>query len=153
VLGRAGVAEGDVPINRFAVGEPRRVLFGLDLAPVADLAGKLASAYARRPPEQDPMLNFDERDLLCWVRDAGFTAVELDYRAEVEVPQPLPATDWDTLKQMAPNPLAPTYEQAMAEVLTPDERARLEDHIRAALAAGSPARRTLAATYLRATRP
>ena len=41
----------------------------------------------------------------------------------------------------------------MAEVLTPDERARLEDHIRAALAAGSPARRTLATAYLRATRP
>jgi arsenite methyltransferase len=148
--GRLSIFE---PINRFAVGEPRRVLFGLDLAPVADLAGKLASAYARRPPEQDPMLNFDERDLLRWVRDAGFAAVELDYRAEVEVPQPLPATDWDTLKQMAPNPLAPTYEQAMTEALTPDERARLEDHIRATLAAGGTARRTLATAYLRATRP
>src|SRR5262249_52393769 len=82
-----------------------------------------------------------------------FTAVELDYRAEVEVPQPLPTTDWDMLKQMAPNPLAPTYEQAMAEALTPDERARLEAHIRAALAAGSPSRRTLATAHLRATRP
>jgi hypothetical protein len=99
------------------------------------------------------MLNFDERDLLQWARAAGFVAIELDYRAEVAVPRPLPTTDWEVLKSTAPNPLAPTFEEAAARTLTDAERDRFERHVRAALAAGTPARRTLATAYLRAVRP
>jgi hypothetical protein len=99
------------------------------------------------------MLNFDERDLLRWAREAGFTALELDYRAEVGVAQPLPTTDWEVLKKSAPNPLAPTFEEALAQTLTGEERERFEHQVRAVLAAGTPARRTLATVYLRAVRP
>jgi len=38
-------------------------------------------------------------------------------------------------------------------MLTDHERDRLEDHVRAVLAAGTPARKTLASAYLRAIRP
>jgi SAM-dependent methyltransferase len=148
--GRLSIFE---PINSFAVAEVGCSLFGLDVAAVADLAAKVRLAYVGVPAEQDPMLNFDERDLLRWARAAGFTAVELDYRAEVEVPEPLPTTDWQALKKTAPNPLAPTFEEALAQTLTDQERDRFENHARAVLATGTPGRKTLATAYLRAIRP
>jgi arsenite methyltransferase len=141
--GRLSIFE---PINAFAMADRR--LLGLDLTPVADLVAKVWRAYLTGSPDQDPMLNFDERDLLRWARDAGFTAIRLEYRAEVEVPQPLPSTDWDVLKKTAPNPLAPTYQQAMADCLTAAEQRRLEDHVRAVLERGAPARSTMATAYL-----
>lgn len=113
--GRLSIFE---PINSFAVTEADHGLFGLDVAAVADLAAKLRRAYLSVPTEQDPMLNFGERDLLRWARAAGFTALELDYRAKVEVPEPLPTTDREVLKRTAPNPLAPTFEEALAHTLT-----------------------------------
>ena len=146
--GRLSIFE---PVNRFG-GPHLPLLGGLDLAEVADLAAKVATAYARTPPDQNPMLNFDERDLLRWAGGAGFTALALDYHAEVDVPHPMPTTDWDTMKRTAPNPLAPTYEQAIAATLTPAERTRLETHLRAALATAT-INRTQATTYLTATRP
>jgi arsenite methyltransferase len=148
--GRLSVFE---PINSFAVARAGGDLFGLDVAAVADLAAKLRRAFLGVGTERDPMLNFDERDLLRWARAAGFAALELDYRAEVEVPGPLPTTDWEVLKKTAPNPLAPTFEEALAHTLTDAERDRFEDHVRAVLASGTPARRTLATAYLRAVRP
>ncbi len=104
--GRLSIFE---PINSFAVPAAGDDLFGLDLAAVADLAAKVRRAYLGVPTEQNPMLNFDERDLLRWAQAAGFAALELDYRAEVQVPEPLPTTDWEVLKKTAPNPLAPTF--------------------------------------------
>jgi arsenite methyltransferase len=148
--GRLSIFE---PVNRFAMAEGSGELFGLDVTPVADLAAKLRAAVLTGPPELDPMLNFDERDLLRWARDAGFAPLELDYRAEIEVPEPLPTTDWGVLKKMAPNPLAPTFEEVLAQALTDQERDRFEEHMRATLAAGRPARRTIATAYLRAMRP
>jgi SAM-dependent methyltransferase len=148
--GRLSVFE---PINSFAVAQAGGDLFGLDVAAVAELARKLRRVYLGVGTERDPMLNFDERDLLRLARAAGFAALKLDYRAEVEVPEPLPTTDWEVLKKTAPNPLAPTFEEALAQTLTDAERDRFEDHVRAVLASGTPARKTLATVYLRAVRP
>jgi arsenite methyltransferase len=141
------------PINSFRTAEVRWGLFGVDMRPVAELAAKVAAVYTSRAPEQDPMLNFDERDLLRLAGQAGFTALDLSYRAEVEVPAPPASTDWDVLKKMAPNPLAPTYEEAVAGTLTGADRDRFEAHLRATLAAGGPLRTTQATAYLRAVRP
>src|SRR6266545_2273649 len=145
-----GVADGSVDVVT-----TRSVLIYVQRkqAALADLAAKVHRAYVSVPTGQDPMLNFDERDLLRWARAAGFAALELDYRAEVEVPEPLPTTDWEVLKKTAPNPLAPTFEEALAQTLTGQERDRFENHVRAVLAAGTPARKTLATAYLRANRP
>ena len=148
--GRLAIFE---PINSFAGTAPRFGLFGLALGEVADLVAKVRDVYASGSTEHDPMLNFDERDLMRWVRDAGFTAVAMDYRAEVDVPDRLPTTDWDVLRRSAPNPLAPTLDEAVARALTEEERERFERHVRAALADGAPVRRTLATVYLRAVRP
>jgi arsenite methyltransferase len=148
--GRPSIFE---PINSFAAAQAGDDLFGRDIAAVADLAAKVRRAYLSVSTEQDPMLNFDERDLLRWTQAAGFAALELDYLAEVDVPEPLPTTDWGVLKETAPNPLAHTFEEALTQTLTGQERDRFENHVRAVLAAGTPARKTLATAYLRAIRP
>jgi arsenite methyltransferase len=144
--GRLSIFE---PINRF---EPADNLFGYDLTPVADLAAKVRAAFLGDDPGEHPMLNFDERDLVAWVRAAGFTAVTLDYRAEVDVPAPPPG-EWDALKRTAPNPLAPTYAEAMAATLTDAERDHLEGYFRGLIAAGVPPRRTAATAFLSAVHP
>lgn len=147
--GRLSVFE---PINRFFVTEGSGELFGVDVAPVADLAAKVRSRV-RGQTELESMVDFDERDLLRWAREAGFAPLELDYRAQVQVPEPLPTTDWEVLKKAAPNPLSPTLEEVLAQALTDRERERFEEHMRGALASGTPGRSTIATVYLRALRP
>jgi arsenite methyltransferase len=143
--GRLSIFE---PINSFAALHGSYDLFGLDLSGVADLVVKLRDAYTDAPA----MTGFDERHLLLCARTAGFTAIELDYHAEWDVPRPPPG-DWEALLRTAPNPLAPTYAEAMAATLTPAERDTLRDHLRDLVAAGTPSRRTTATAYLSARKP
>jgi arsenite methyltransferase len=143
--GRLSIFE---PINSFAALHNSYDFLGLDLSEVADLVVKVRDAYADPPA----MLDFDERHLLLCARAAGFTALDLDYRVEWEVPQP-PPRDWQALLDTAPNPLAPTYAEAMAATLTPAERDTLLDHVRALVAADTPARSTAATAYLSARKP
>nr|BFE70970.1 hypothetical protein GCM10020092_042710 [Actinoplanes digitatis] len=126
--GRLSIFE---PINSFPVRAGADHLFGLDLTPVADLAAKVRAQFTPGAPDGGrPMTDFDERDLLGWAREAGFTRVTLDYRAEVDVPGP-PVTDWAALKRTSPNPLAPTYGEAIEAALTP-RRARAPGRARGA---------------------
>jgi SAM-dependent methyltransferase len=61
------------PINRFAaLTSPfKGRLF--DVTPIQAIADKVHALYERlQPRETDPMMNFDERDLLRWTEQAGF---------------------------------------------------------------------------------
>lgn len=141
------------PINRFAMRLRPDDLFGMGNSPVNDLIAKVRDVYRSTTAETTrPMMDFDERDLLDWAVTAGFEAVELDYRAQVDVPAD-PIGDWETLKRVAPNPLVPTYGEAIAAALTDDERERLDTYMTALAAAGTPTRRTMATAFLRARRP
>jgi hypothetical protein len=95
------------------------------------------------------MLDFDERDLVRWAREAGFTEVRLDYRAEIDVPGP-PITDWPALRRTAPNPLVPTYGEILDTALTAAERDRFANHVKSL--ADVPTRHTAATAYLSAIR-
>jgi SAM-dependent methyltransferase len=141
------------PINRFLVRHRPNALFGLHGSPVDDLIAKVGAACQGCGDEADrTMVDFDERDLTDWAVAAGFEAVELDYRAELDVPGE-PITDWEARKRTAPNPLAPTYGEAMAAALTEEEYARLDAHMSALASAGTPTRRTMATAFLSARRP
>jgi arsenite methyltransferase len=141
--GRLSIFE---PINRFAHG--RWGFLGLDLSAVLPLVTKVLAAYEG----EEVIIDFDERDLLAWGAEAGFTALELDYRATLDVPaDPLPG-DWPALRETAPNPLAPTYREAMEATLTDAEREYLEETITGLLEAGAPRRNTGATAYMRAVR-
>jgi arsenite methyltransferase len=149
--GRLSIFE---PINRFLIDHGPHRLFGLPESPIDDLLRKISLVYldAGSAPAAQTMVDFDERDLLTWADDAGFASVELDYRAELRTPAD-PIVDWEGLKRTAPNPLAPTYGDAIAGVLTPDEQRRLDTHMRGLAGAATPTRRTLGMVFLRADRP
>lgn len=142
--GRLSVFE---PINSFG---DRTGVLGIDPAPVADLVAKILAAYAAIAPAAEVMVDFDERDLVRWAREAGFTGVRLDYRAEVAVPGP-PIADWGAVRRTAPNPLVPTYGDVLDSALTPAERDRFDTYVRSLATVAT--RHTSATAYLSATRP
>jgi arsenite methyltransferase len=144
--GRLSVFE---PINNFPARTGRDTLLGLDPAPIADLVAKIRTAYLAATPATATMLDFDERDLVRWAAEAGFTGVRLDYRAEVDMPGP-PIKDWPAVRRTAPNPLVPTYGEVLDAVLTPAERDRFDAHVESL--ADVPTRHTAATAFLSATR-
>ena len=147
--GRLSIFE---PINSFAghTGLPGFAPAPID-GPIPGLIAKVRAAYAALAPAPaaDPMLDFDERDLVRWAGEAGFTGVRLDYRAEIDVPGP-PVADWDAVRRTAPNPLVPTYGEVLDTALTPAERDRFDAYARSL--AHVPTRHTAATAYLCATR-
>lgn len=125
------------PINRFSsrsYSTEAGFFNGYDVTPVRDVARKVWSAYERRqPPDTDPMLDFDERDLLDLAEDAGFEEVHLDYEAEVTPGDRATwgrVHDWDTFLESSGNPKIPTMKEAMNETLTPEETERFTEYLR-----------------------
>ncbi len=132
--GRLSIFE---PINRFSsrsYSAEGGFFAGYDVTPVRDLARKVWSAYEQRqPPDTDPMLNFDERDLLELAESVGFEEVHLDYEAEVT--PGYRATwgkirDWNTFLESSGNPKIPTMKEAMNETLTPEEIEHFTEYLR-----------------------
>ncbi len=148
--GRLSIFE---PINRFLLEHRPDSLFGLRDPEVGHLLAKVVAVYrdgARRG--ENPMTDFDERDLLRWAAEAGFDGIEVDYRAQLDVPAE-PIGDWAARKDVAPNPLAPTYGEAMKVALSDEERAVVDARMTALAQSGTPTRRTLATAYVRALHP
>ena len=140
------------PINAFAARTGTDGRFcGYDIAPVADLAAKVKALYAGlQPPDTDPMLDFDERDLLHAAELAGFTEIHLELRVDIE-PQ-LPPLGWDGFAHSSGNPLIPTLTEALAQTLSPAEAERFQAHLRPLVEAGQGEHR-LATASLGATKP
>ncbi len=118
------------------------------MTPVEDLAAKVWAAVRRgQPPETNPMLNFDERDLLTLAEEAGFGEVHLDYEAKI-VPYDASgdeAREWESFVRIPGNPNIPSVEEAMAEALTPEEIERFVAHLRSLVEAGRGTERSAVA--------
>jgi ubiquinone/menaquinone biosynthesis C-methylase UbiE len=138
------------PINRFAQVEwTGDRMFGLDISAVADVVEKLRAVYLEAvPPETDPMLDFDERDLVAFAESAGFVQIDLTVTAEVRPADPV---RWEVFVQTAGNPNVPTLAEAMDVALTASERGRLVAHLRPQIESGQATWR-MAHAYLRALR-
>jgi arsenite methyltransferase len=137
------------PINRFGIDERRRT-WGYELDD--DVLGPMQklTAYAREfQPADDPMFDFDERDLVALAEEAGFFPIELDYTAEIK---PINPRGWKSVLHSSPNPKVPTLAEAMGEVLTPEERERLVAALRPAVEEGRGVWR-MGSAYLRAVKP
>jgi ubiquinone/menaquinone biosynthesis C-methylase UbiE len=149
VLGRGGRISLSEPINRFALRDTDTWL-GYDLAPLRDIAEKMRALYeALQPRDSDPMLDFDERDLVRLAEEAGFFPIELWLKAVIE---PAPARSWEGLLDTAGNPNIPTLREAMEQVLTPEERERFTARLRPLVESGQGELR-MAFAHLAATRP
>jgi arsenite methyltransferase len=123
------------------------IFWGLDMEPVQDLADRITALYLRlQPPGRDPMLNFDERDLVEYAEDAGFDEIHL--RLEIEV-KPIrldrTALTWDALLRTAGYPQAPTLGEAIGQTLTAAEADRFAAHLRPKVEAREGMRRSAGA--------
>jgi len=117
------------PINNYFPWDPTE-FWGFDTTPIADLVEKVW-AYEGWGPELDavdPMMNFNERDLVRLAEEQGFTDIHADLRIDVE-----PGSwvlDWDRLMGTTPNPNAMSVGESISGALTEAETARLESHLR-----------------------
>ena len=124
--------------------------WGFDLRDVGDLAEKVNAVYdAIQPLDEDPMLDFDERDLLELAERAGFFPLHLELETDVE---PSRVTSWEAFANVAGNPRIPTIAEAMEQVLTPEERSRLVEHLQPLVESGGGVWR-LATAYLSGRKP
>jgi arsenite methyltransferase len=123
--GRLSIFE---PINRLTYPEPEHTFAGYDVTPVMAIANKLKAVYERiQPPASDPMVAFDERDLLHYAEQAGCVEVHLQLVVDIAPAEP---AKWDAQIRSAGNPKVPTLEEAMRKVLTPEEAERFVSHFR-----------------------
>ncbi len=144
--GRVSLVE---PVNRFA----RRTdgfWTGFDLSAIPEIAAKIRAFYdAIQPPDTDPMLDFDERDLLAFAEESGFFPIELVLEAEIRPTDPVP---WETFLSRAGNPRIPTIADAMDQALAPEERAQLTAHLKPLVENGHGTWR-VAMAFLHAVKP
>jgi len=143
--GRVSIFE---PINNY-FPDDMADFWGYDARPVRDLVEKIWAyeGWDGSNDERDPMMNFDERDLLRHAEEAGFTEVHVELVVDIE--QGAWVEGWDRLLGTAPNPNAHTAGEAIAGALTPQEARRFEAHLRPLVDSGRGVRRG-AYAYLRA---
>jgi SAM-dependent methyltransferase len=139
------------PINRFGSAERQEGSFaGFPAAGVEEIAARLWAVYeALQPADSDPMIDFDERDLVRLAEEAGFFPIRLTLDARVEATAP---RSWHGFLDTAWNPNVPTVREAMEEALTPDERERLTARLRPLVEGGHGVWR-LALALLSGSRP
>jgi arsenite methyltransferase len=144
--GRMSIFE---PISRFGMDE-RRCTWGYELdGEAAALMAKLTALEGTYQGPDDPMLDFDERDLVALAESAGFFPIQLDYAAEI---RPLEPRSWESTLHSSGNPKIPTLAEAMEQALTPEERDRLVAALRPAVEEGRGVWR-LGSAYLSAVKP
>jgi arsenite methyltransferase len=145
------------PGGRISVFEPINVLMrdpdrfsGVDITPVKQLAAKLEAFYESiQPPGADPMLDFDERDLVRLTERAGFADIGLELRVTVKsAKRPVP---WDLALRMSANPLVPPLGEALDRVLSAQEIAEFTAHVKPLVESGTGQERQ-AVAYLAAAK-
>ncbi len=137
------------PINTFGMDERRREFLGLDEPGVEAAGAKLDAWFAELQPADDPMLDFDERDLLRHAEAAGFFPVRADVRLVVEPPEP---RAWDGFLHSSGNPNIPTFAEAIDQLLSAEEAARLVEYMRPRVEQGL-GRWRMGSAYVWATKP
>jgi SAM-dependent methyltransferase len=137
------------PINTFGMAERRREWLALDVPGLETAGAKLEALFEQLQPASDPMLDFDERDLLREAEAAGFFPVRADVRLVVEASEP---RSWEGFLNSAGNPKIPTFAEAMEQALSPEEAERFVEYARPRVEQGLGSWR-MGSAYLWATKP
>jgi arsenite methyltransferase len=132
--GRLSIFE---PINRYADAHPspnappsaEHFFWGYDVTPVKELAQKVNEVYKRyQLHDNDPMVDFDEHDLIAYAEQAGFGEIHLELQVNI---QPYAERrDFETVLRTAPNPKMPTLEEVVNEALTAAEAKLFVSYLR-----------------------
>ena len=133
------------PINSFGYPEPPNTFMGFDAEAIQDLSEKVKNVYRATQPPSDPMLNFNERDLVFDADAAGFE--EVHARVHIDI-GPGGSTNWQRWLNSAGNPKIPTLQEAIDQSLKSDEKQRFLDHMRPLVESGQRARVRTAIAYL-----
>jgi SAM-dependent methyltransferase len=149
--GRLSIFE---PINRFGLEEMSRTFGFEDVGGVEDLIERVVAVMVQGEQQAglQGMIDFDERDLFCHAETAGFVDIRLTLIAEATREAPSVTRDWDVFLRSSPNPLAPTFGEAIDAALTTAERQRLTTVIRPQVEQGRGVGR-YARAFLNAERP
>jgi ubiquinone/menaquinone biosynthesis C-methylase UbiE len=83
---------------------------------------------------KSPITNYSERDLLNFVRGAGFTEIHLQLHIDVA---PSPITSWQVFLDSSPHPWAPPLSVILAEQFTAEERQFFEQIVRPTVESGT----------------
>ena len=136
------------PINSFGQPEVETRFWGFDLSSIPEIARKLHDAHERyRLGPCASMTDFDERDILAGLERAGYAQHVMQLTTQVVSTPLLDSADWDTFLATAPNPLVPTFDVFLDEVLNADERQALEGHLRPLVEAKQGTRRQATAYF------
>jgi SAM-dependent methyltransferase len=144
--GRAAIWE---PINRFGSEERVSGFWGYAADGLSEPAARIEAVFREIQPPDDPMLDFDERDLIRFAESAGFFPVDLRLHAEIRPMDPRP---WDAFMHSSGNPKIPTFAEAMDQALTLEERERVTEHLRPLVEEGRGVWR-MAHAFLSAVKP
>ena len=142
--GRLSILE---PVNRYMT-EPENEFMGYPASGVEDLVAKVRAASCST--REDPMVDFDDATLLAIAEGAGFTEIESVLRRCVRADTE--SLSWEHFLASSPNPLAPTWREALALALSAGERERFCEVMRPRLFDGDRTVREALAT-LTAVRP
>ena len=123
--------------------------FGSGVPEIGDLTERLTAFFRTLQPDDDPMMDFDERDLIRFAEHAGFYPIELELTAEIRPTEPIA---WQVFANSSGNPKIPTFAEAMDMALTPEERERVTEHLRPLVEEGKGVWR-MAHAFLTATKP
>jgi arsenite methyltransferase len=138
------------PINRFGHGNDDAARFWTYPGDgLVELAARVHAIYAEIQPESDPMLDFDERDLLRLAEQVGFFPLQLELQAEVARTEP---QSFEVFLHSSGNPKIPTFAEALDRALTAEERERVANHLRPLVEAGEGVWR-MAHAYLLGVKP
>jgi arsenite methyltransferase len=137
------------PINTFGMTVRRREFLGLDDPAVEAVAEKVDAVYGQAQGDDDPMLDFDERDLIRQAEAAGFFPIRVDLRLVIEPQEP---RSWGGFVQSSGNPNIPTFAEVIDAALTNEERARYSDYLRPRVEGGL-GRCRMGSAYLWARKP
>jgi ubiquinone/menaquinone biosynthesis C-methylase UbiE len=145
VLNPNGRLSNFEPIGSFTDPEPPDRFAGYDITPVMEITQKIKDVYERiQPPGVDPMIDFDERDMLRLAEQAGFREIHLELQANIT---PADLTDWQILLHTPWNPKIPSLAEAIEQSLTPEEADKFINQLRPLVETGQGVSRS-AVAYL-----
>lgn len=128
------------PINRL-----NRFMRAYDPRDVKELDERIKAGFEElQPRDSDPMLDFDDRDLVELAEAAGFRRVRLTLEVVTEPPEPMP---WQAYLDTAWNPRIPTVREMADRVLSAEEKERWAARMRPLVEAGAGSTR-MASAYL-----
>ncbi|MDP9236150.1 MAG: methyltransferase domain-containing protein [Chloroflexota bacterium] len=131
------------PINRFTELFAPGQYWGPGVEGLEALAERLQPFYgALQPLDSDPMLDFDERDLLRQCEEAGFRYVRVTLSMYTAPARP---ASWAGWLNTSGNPNIPSRADAMRQLFTDDERALFESLVRPRIETGGQIERSAVA--------